>query len=74
MFVADSKRSWVLTPEIPCRSPRALVGPEVPKRVLLCAEPAGTPTHPEIAAAVRRAGEVLREHGYIVEDGEPPLR
>ena len=59
-------------PRDPLSISAPLVGPEVPKRVLLCAEPAGSPTHPEIAAVVRQAGEVLREHGYIVEEGEPP--
>ena len=59
-------------PRDPLSISAPLVGPEVPKRVMLCAEPAGSPTNPEIAAVVRQAGEVLRDHGYEVVEGHPP--
>ena len=39
----------------------------------LLAEPPGGDTHPEIAAAVRRAGDALAEAGYEVVEAEPPL-
>ena len=37
------------------------------------AEPPGGDTHPEIAAAVRRAGDALADVGYDVVEAEPPL-
>ena len=37
------------------------------------AEPPGGDTHPEIAAAVRRAGDALADAGYDVVEAEPPL-
>jgi amidase len=49
---------------------------EVPRsdsrRVALLAEPPGGDTHPEIAAAVRRAGDALADAGYDVVEAEPP--
>jgi amidase len=43
------------------------------RRVALLAAPPGGDTHPEIAAAVRRAGDALADAGYDVVDAEPPL-
>ena len=43
------------------------------RRVALLAEPPGGDTHPEIAAAVRRAGDALADAGYDVVEAEPPL-
>ena len=43
------------------------------RRVALLAEPPGGDTHPEIAAAVRRAGDALVDAGYDVVEAEPPL-
>ena len=43
------------------------------RRVALVAEPPGGDTHPEIAAAVRRAGDALADAGYEVVEAEPPL-
>ena len=45
----------------------------VSRRVALLAEPPGGDTHPEIAAAVRRAGDALAGAGYEVVEAEPPL-
>lgn len=42
------------------------------RRVALLAEPPGGDTHPEIAAAVRRAGDALSDAGYDVVEAEPP--
>jgi amidase len=36
-------------------------------------DPPGGATHPEIAAAVRRAGEVLADAGHDVVDATPPM-
>ena len=43
------------------------------RRVAVLAEPPGGDTHPEIAAAVRRAGDALAGAGYDVVEVEPPL-
>ena len=43
-----------------------------PRRVALLADPPGGDTHPEIAAAVRRAGDALADAGYDVVEAEPP--
>jgi amidase len=42
------------------------------RRVALVAEPPGGDTHPEIAAAVRRAGDALADAGYDVVEAAPP--
>jgi amidase len=42
------------------------------RRVALLAEPPGGDTHPEIAAAVRRAGDALADAGYDVVEAAPP--
>ena len=60
------------------RDPHSLPVPlDVPRpdsrSVALMAEPPGGDTHPEIAAAVRRAGDALADAGYDVVEAEPPL-
>ena len=42
------------------------------RRVALLAEPPGGDTHPEIAAAARRAGDALADAGYDVVEAVPP--
>jgi amidase len=42
------------------------------RRVALLAEPPGGDTHPEVAAAVRRAGDALADAGYDVVEAVPP--
>ena len=61
-------------PRDPWWMPVALEGPPVPRpiRVALSADPLGAGVHPEVAEAVRRAGVVLAEAGYAVEEIEPP--
>ena len=61
-------------------SARPRVGPRPARRAAarvaprgLLAEPPGGDTHPEIAAAVRRAGDALADAGYDVVEVEPPL-
>jgi amidase len=44
---------------------------ESPK-VAVLAEPPGGSTHPEVAAAVRRAGDALADAGFKVTDAVPP--
>ncbi len=41
-------------------------------RIALMPEPPGGDTHPEIAAAVRRAGDVLADAGHDVVEATPP--
>ncbi len=40
--------------------------------VAVMPEPPGGATHPEIAAAVRRAGDLLADHGHHVVEATPP--
>ncbi|MCY3964986.1 MAG: amidase [Acidobacteria bacterium] len=47
--------------------------PASPVKVALVPEPSGGSTHPDIAAAVRAAGEALEAAGYAVEEVEPPM-
>ena len=49
-----------------------LEGPPVVKRVALVPEPEGGTTDPDIAAAVRTAGQILEDAGYEVEEIQPP--
>ena len=42
------------------------------RRVAMVAEPPGGSTDPRVAETVRRAGTVLREAGYVVEEVAPP--
>lgn len=42
------------------------------RRIALVPEPSGGPTHPAVAAGVRKAGEALAAAGWAVEEVEPP--
>jgi amidase len=61
-------------PRDPWWAPAPLDGPPVarPIKVALTVDPAGLGVHPDVAAAVRRAGAALAEAGYAVEEVEPP--
>ncbi|BBK29890.1 amidase [Stella humosa] len=49
-------------------------GPPVtrPIRVAMVVDPAGLGVHPAVADGIRRAGQVLADAGYVVEEVEPP--
>lgn len=53
--------------------PAPIAGPEVPRRVAMCIDPAGMGVAPAIAAGVRKAGEMLRDTGYEVEEVDVPM-
>lgn len=61
-------------PRDPISVPANLVDLQVGEklRVAVLAEPPGGSTHPEIAAAVRRAGDALATAGHQVTDASPP--
>lgn len=46
--------------------------PERPIRVALSIDAPGVGVHPDVAAALRRAGALLAEAGYAVEEIDPP--
>lgn len=50
-----------------------LRGPDVARRVALVPEPSGSPSDPDVAEGVRRAGRALEAAGYEVEEVEPPM-
>lgn len=47
-------------------------GAAAPRRVALVIDPARGGVHPQVAAGVQRAGELLRAAGYTVDEVEPP--
>lgn len=57
----------------PWYTPAPLRGPDVPRRVAVCADPGGLGVHPDIAAGVARAADALRDAGYQVDDVELPV-
>ena len=61
-------------PRDPWWAPAPLDGPPAarPIKVALTVDPSGLGVHPDVAAAVRRAGAALAEAGYAVEEVEPP--
>jgi amidase len=76
--VADVRLGLSIVAGMHPRDPESVPVPlEVPRpesrRVALLADPPGGDTHPEIAAAVRRAGDALADAGYDVIEAEPPL-
>ena len=76
--VADVRLGLSIVAGMHPRDPESVPVPlDVPRsesrRVALLAEPPGGDTHPEIAAAVRRAGDALADAGYDVVEAEPPL-
>lgn len=58
----------------PWSVPAPLRGPDLapPVRVALVVDPAGAGTAPQVQDGVRRAGAVLAESGYVVDEVEPP--
>ncbi|HEX9821587.1 MAG TPA: amidase family protein [Methylomirabilota bacterium] len=66
MAARDARDPWWV--------PAPLGGPPVarPITVALTVDPAGLGVHPDVAAAVRKAGAALAEAGYAVEEVEPP--
>ncbi len=75
--VADVRLGLGLVAGMSPRDPQSLPVPlevERPasKRVALVPEPPGGSTHPEIVAAVRRAGDALAAAGYDVAEAVPP--
>jgi len=53
-------------------TPAPLEGPPLPKRAALTLDPGGEGVDPNVAAAVRRAADALRDAGYEVEEADPP--
>ena len=75
--VADVRLGLSIVAGMHPRDPESVPVPlDVPRsesrRVALLADPPGGDTHPEIAAAVRRAGDALTDAGYDVVEAEPP--
>src|SRR5262249_32618555 len=76
--VADVRAGLRVVSGMSPRDPQSLPVPldvELPasRRVALVAEPPGGETHPEGAAAVRRAGDALSDAGYDVVEAVPPM-
>ena len=61
-------------PRDPWWVPAPLSGPDQaqPVRVAMVTDPPGTPLDPEVATAIRRAGQFLDEAGYQVDEVAPP--
>jgi amidase len=75
--VADVRLGLSLAAGVHVRDPESVPVPldvarGESRRVALVAEPPGGDTHPEIAAAVRRAGDALSDAGYHVVEAVPP--
>ncbi|MEO8162509.1 MAG: amidase [Ilumatobacteraceae bacterium] len=76
--IADVRAGFLVVagahPRDPISVPANLVDLHVGEkiRVAVLAEPPGGSTHPEIAAAVRRAGDALSSAGHIVTSASPP--
>lgn len=66
MAAGDARDPWW--------APAPLDGPPSarPIKIALTVDPAGLGVHPDVAAAVRRAGAALAGAGYAVEEVEPP--
>lgn len=56
----------------PWYAPVPLLGPPLPKRVALVEDPGGRGVTPEIATAVRKAGEALADAGYEIVPRDLP--
>jgi amidase len=64
-----SARSW----RDPWWVPAPLeVGDRVPRHIALVVDPANGGVHPQVAAGVKRAGQLLQDAGYHVEEVQPP--
>ncbi|NYI91417.1 amidase [Amycolatopsis endophytica] len=59
-------------PADPRTVPAPVTGPELPKRVAVCADPAGLGVHPQVREQIRRAADALADAGYEVTEAEPP--
>ena len=74
--VADVRLGLEIVNGFDPRDPQSVAAPlelERPaRRVAVLAEPPGGDTHPEIAAAVRRAADALADAGYDVAEAVPP--
>ena len=76
--VADVRAALLALAGPHVRDPRSLpvrltdLGDGERLRIAVLAEPPGGTTHPEIAAAVRRAADVLADAGHDVVDAAPP--
>jgi amidase len=68
MAAADPRDPWWM--------PAPLVGPEVPRRAVVCAHPDGMNTAPAIVAALGDAAQRLRDAGWLVDEIEslPPIQ
>lgn len=77
--VADVRASFQVVagadPRDPCSLPVTLTAliPGERLRIAVLAEPPGGDTHPEIAAAVRAAADVLADAGHDVVEAMPPM-
>jgi amidase len=58
-------------PADPRAVPRA-AGPPLPRRVALCADPAGLGVDPQIRTELEKAAAALADAGYEVDEAEPP--
>ncbi len=65
MCAPDPRDSWYM--------PVPMKGPDVPKRVAMCADPGGMGVDPDVAAGVRKAADALRDAGYQVEEVDLPV-
>jgi amidase len=61
-------------PRDPLWTPAPFEGPRLPQpmRIALLQESCGLPVDEDVAAALARAAEILREAGYVVEEVAPP--
>jgi len=61
-------------PRDPWWVPAPLIGEQMapPIRVAMCFDAGTEPAHPQIVAAIRRAGAWLAAAGYLVEEVDPP--
>lgn len=65
---SDPRDPW----SVPLPTERAAHPATGPRAVAVIAEPEGGPTHPHVAASVRRAADALAEAGYKVQEVNPP--
>ncbi len=74
--IADVRAAFGIVAGPSGRDPRSLpvrlTDLDEPVTVAVMAEPPGGPTHPEIAAAVRAAADVLADRGHRIVEATPP--
>jgi amidase len=61
------------SPRDPWQVPVPLRGPTAVRAVTLILDPLGEGVDPAVTAGLRRAADALRDAGYLVQEGEPPL-